>query len=449
MATTWSVVKARSMVGKPRITPDGKYVSVFDIICSMTAYKNPSRTWSKLEPKLMVAMAAVAADPTRTHRTERFLKWHLFPGRGQTKVPVVNALGAVEIMLMLPGPKADIFRSSSGANIVRYLGGDQTLISRIKENAATAAFLPTNSVQGFCSKAIDAAREYPPLEEMVKQPTSEPQETDDIIRLKILRETVIAEKQIVELARQRVEYEQKVANIQLETKRKLYKMKHQAVVAQMGFKVFKQMKDVWCPKPADTDLYPHVLVVRKNAEPDLYDVSWDRDCSMYEYIFVRRQIISVRKQLRGLRERYPKMVVILQLFHPSAITAVCRFKEVHGCYPETSDDNVGIDYFRTHFAVCGVPPAEQDNWIKDALKRLTQFSLSPFHSELLEHGSAVFAKSTPPPSARKVTTAQNMHTNSGRVEQPNAPFELVDLTEDIGDYAAMPTISEMFPDINA
>ena len=80
-----------------------------------------------------------------------------FPGSGQKDTPVTNARGVVVIMNLLSGEKAAKFRLASADIIVRYLGGDETLIGEIRRNQEiqeTAG--ETNAVRLF-GEAVNAA----------------------------------------------------------------------------------------------------------------------------------------------------------------------------------------------------------------------------------------------------------------------------------------------------
>jgi hypothetical protein len=65
-----------------------------------------------------------------------------FPGQGQRPTPVVDARGAVEILLVLPGRVAAHFRRSAADVIVRYLGGDPSLVEEVVANRRIQEQLP-------------------------------------------------------------------------------------------------------------------------------------------------------------------------------------------------------------------------------------------------------------------------------------------------------------------
>ena len=57
-----------------------------------------------------------------------------FSGRGQKETPVTDARGIVEIIMVLPGKAAASVRRQASNVLVRYLGGDPTLVEEIAAN---------------------------------------------------------------------------------------------------------------------------------------------------------------------------------------------------------------------------------------------------------------------------------------------------------------------------
>jgi hypothetical protein len=57
-----------------------------------------------------------------------------FTGRGQRDTPVIDAAGIIEIIMILPGKAAAKVRRSAADVMVRYLGGDPSLVSEIATN---------------------------------------------------------------------------------------------------------------------------------------------------------------------------------------------------------------------------------------------------------------------------------------------------------------------------
>ena len=64
-----------------------------------------------------------------------------FPGRGQRHTPVTDAEGITQIIMLLPGRAAAIARQSAANVLVRYLGGDVSLVREIMANRDMQASL--------------------------------------------------------------------------------------------------------------------------------------------------------------------------------------------------------------------------------------------------------------------------------------------------------------------
>jgi hypothetical protein len=118
-----------------RITPD-KMISVFDFIKVVGGQRNPKQTWSNIQ---------------NSHKDEvvQFLDYFKFPGQGQSKTPVINVQGMVKLLFWLPGEMAKQFRSKSAEIMIRYLGGDTTLIDEIKAIDQCHVENPNNVAQIF------------------------------------------------------------------------------------------------------------------------------------------------------------------------------------------------------------------------------------------------------------------------------------------------------------
>ena len=118
-------------------------VSVLDLIAAITDDKNYRVIFKRLKERYS-EVVTICND-------------FKFAGSGQKDTPVTNARGAVVIMNLLSGEKAAKFRLASADIIVRYLGGDETLIGEIRRNQEiqeTAG--ETNPVRLF-GEAVDAA----------------------------------------------------------------------------------------------------------------------------------------------------------------------------------------------------------------------------------------------------------------------------------------------------
>lgn len=116
-----------------RITND-KQISVFDFIRVVGGQVNPKQTWANIQ---------------KNHKNEivQFLDYSQF---GKTKAtPVINVQGMVKLLFWLPGELAKQFREKSAEVMIRYLGGDLTLLDEIKTIDQEHNVNPNNIAQVF------------------------------------------------------------------------------------------------------------------------------------------------------------------------------------------------------------------------------------------------------------------------------------------------------------
>lgn len=121
-----------------RITPDKKWISVFDVIEVVGNQKNARKTWFDIQKSNSEVVASC----------NNFK----FPGPGQRDTPIINAQGLVLLLNQIPGETARQFRSASAKILVRYLGGDLTLIDEIKAIDQVHAEDPENCAQIFSTR---------------------------------------------------------------------------------------------------------------------------------------------------------------------------------------------------------------------------------------------------------------------------------------------------------
>lgn len=119
-------------------------VSVFDLITGITGVQNPRMTLDSL----------CTTYPEIVNQLYNFT----FGGQGQRATPVVDARGAVMIINLLPGPNAARFRIQSAHLIVRFLGGDETLIEEIQANRAMQQSINTNHPARIFGEAVEYER---------------------------------------------------------------------------------------------------------------------------------------------------------------------------------------------------------------------------------------------------------------------------------------------------
>lgn len=64
-----------------------------------------------------------------------------FKGRGQHIQPVLNLQGAFKLLMVLPGERAKLFRSSTAQLLLKYFAGDERLVNEIRANAQFGGLL--------------------------------------------------------------------------------------------------------------------------------------------------------------------------------------------------------------------------------------------------------------------------------------------------------------------
>ena len=102
----------QASLGRIRKTPETPpRVSVYDVLSVITGLptNNCSNVWKRLQD----AFPEVATNCSKIK----------FEGQGQRPIPVADARGITEIILLLPGTAAAQFRKKSADVVVRFLGG--------------------------------------------------------------------------------------------------------------------------------------------------------------------------------------------------------------------------------------------------------------------------------------------------------------------------------------
>ena len=102
-----------------KTSEDPPRVSIFDVIQAVTGQSNPRMIYSRLKE----AFPEVVTNLDNLQ----------FPGAGQRPTPVTDARGIVEVILLLPGRAAARFRVEAASVIVRFLGGDLSLVDELAE----------------------------------------------------------------------------------------------------------------------------------------------------------------------------------------------------------------------------------------------------------------------------------------------------------------------------
>ena len=126
-----------------RMTPDKKWVSVFDVLKAV-GYVNPQSEWSQISEKHVSEVVSPWYNLANVHEKHvsevdqqlNNIKTFKFPGKGQRDTPCLNAVGVVKLITSwLPSSSiTKKFRDKAAEIVVRYLGGDETLVEILHAN---------------------------------------------------------------------------------------------------------------------------------------------------------------------------------------------------------------------------------------------------------------------------------------------------------------------------
>ena len=79
-----------------------------------------------------------------------------FSGQGQQKIPVTCARGAVTIVMLLPGRAAAHVRKQAASTLVRYLGGDLSMVEEIARNHLSQQELDEDDPARLFGQAVES-----------------------------------------------------------------------------------------------------------------------------------------------------------------------------------------------------------------------------------------------------------------------------------------------------
>ena len=119
-------------------------VAVLDVFAAITGLStgNCSNVWKRLQEEY----------PELTTGCSRFK----FPGRGQTEIDVADARTITEIIFCMKGKVAAAFRKKSASVIVRFLGGDPTLVETIAANRLAQGQLPEEHPMRLFGESVES-----------------------------------------------------------------------------------------------------------------------------------------------------------------------------------------------------------------------------------------------------------------------------------------------------
>ena len=106
-----------------KTSEDPPRVSIFDVIQVVAKVQNPRKTWETLKSNY----------PEVVSSGYNFTDFQ-FPGQGQRSTPVCEIRMAVEIVMLLPGRASAAVRAKAADCLVRYVGGDLTMVQEVAAN---------------------------------------------------------------------------------------------------------------------------------------------------------------------------------------------------------------------------------------------------------------------------------------------------------------------------
>ncbi len=103
-----------------KTSEDPPRVSIFDVIQVVAKVQNPRKTWETLKSNY----------PEVVSFGYNFTDFQ-FAGQGQRATPVCEIRMAVEIVMLLPGRASASVRAKAADCLVRYVGGDLTMVQEV------------------------------------------------------------------------------------------------------------------------------------------------------------------------------------------------------------------------------------------------------------------------------------------------------------------------------
>ncbi|GAQ93216.1 hypothetical protein KFL_013640020, partial [Klebsormidium nitens] len=165
-------------------------ISIYDLFSHILKIKHPRKAWADTLRKL-----------NDNGDAGTFLyTLHKFGGRGQNDTPVTDARGFVTILNYLSGARAAQFRTRCADTIVRYLGGDETLVSEIRRIREAQETMPDNHPMRMFGQDVEVRRpERDPEDEARAARRRKLEDEREIERLEMERERIRNERRTMAL----------------------------------------------------------------------------------------------------------------------------------------------------------------------------------------------------------------------------------------------------------
>ena len=127
------------------------YFSIRDSIM-VTSRKDPQQaidTWSNFKCKAELS---------------EYIERYQFPGPGNRKVDVINLCGLLQMVMMLPGKHARLYRLGFSNILMRYFEGDSKLLPEIESNGLIGAMNSFSRVSGGIIEDVSVSLKHQPAQ---------------------------------------------------------------------------------------------------------------------------------------------------------------------------------------------------------------------------------------------------------------------------------------------
>jgi Protein of unknown function (DUF3627) len=261
-----------------------------------------------------------------------------FTGKSQNLTPVVTAQGIVELLYLIPGRKAQSFRRYCGEILIRFMGGDQTLIDEINVNAVIA------NVEGTAQSFF-----Y----ECVKSIPTESRQTFDLkhYAAKLELDFLFKEKE-VELHSKELELRTKEMDLCLRTDRKRHLLKveideHEILILAKRAKIdilqLEAVKQDISYRPQRNELLPKITILVKNET--LPPGSQTKKYEKMPFLILRCQERTMDKTMAKATQKFPNMKIILdRIYHFNIIgneSVDEKTERIKAIYDKLTQFNIG------------------------------------------------------------------------------------------------------------
>ena len=115
-----------------RVTPDGKMVSVIDIIMVMSFTNDDGALTPSARSNATTYLKRIISEH---HEVDTFLATFKFQGRGQQPTPVTGQSGVLKIIQLLRGKRAAKYRENVAELMEKYIDADMGLADDITDRA--------------------------------------------------------------------------------------------------------------------------------------------------------------------------------------------------------------------------------------------------------------------------------------------------------------------------